>query len=172
MRLFAGPADELARNIRRLAVARFISTTGSLAAMIALVAVVYNRTDGSGAWLTAALVGSFVVHLLAGPWVGAVGDRFDRRKVMIASDLLAAAAFVGLALAHSPIALVGLALVAAAAEAPFGPAAGAQLAMLVPEEQRAAANASRAAAAGAGSVVGAVMGGALVASVGAPATLL
>src|SRR5262249_6469012 len=139
---------------------------------IALIAVVYTRTGGSGAWLTAALVGSFVVSVVAGPWVGAAGDRFDRRTVMVASDLLAAAAFLGLATVHSPLALLALAPAAAAAEAPFGPAAGAQLAMMVPEDRRPSANASLAAGAGAGSVLGAVIGGALVASVGAPTTFL
>jgi MFS family permease len=172
MRLFAGGGDELALNVRRLSVARFISVAGSLAAMIALIAVVYQRTGGSGAWLTAALVGSFAVQFLAGPLVGALGDRFDRRTVMVVSDLVAAGAFVGLAAVHSPLALVALALVAAAAESPFGPAAGALVAMLAPDERRASANASLAGGAGAGSVVGAVIGGALVASVGAPTTFL
>jgi MFS family permease len=151
MRLYARASDEVARNVRRLSVARFISTAGSQAAMIALIAIVYERTDGSGAWLTAALVGSFVVRLLVGPLVGALGDRFDRRLVMVVSDLVAGLAFIGLAAAHSPVALVSLAMVAAAAEAPFGPAANAQLAMVVPEDQRASANASRSAAAGAAS---------------------
>ena len=158
--------------MRRLSGAQLISSTGDLAAMIALIAVVYERTGGSGAWLTAAIVGSFGVNLVVGPWVGALGDRFDRRWVMIASDLAAGAAFVGLATVRSPLALVALALVAAAAESPFGPAANAQLAMMVPQERRATANSSLAAAAGAGSVLGALIGGALVASVGAPMTFI
>jgi MFS family permease len=91
---------------------------------------------------------------------------------MVSSDLVAAVAFVGLAAVHSPLALVALALLASAAEAPFGPASNAQLAMVVPEDRRASATASLSAAAGAGSVFGAVIGGALVASVGAPAAFL
>ena len=135
-------------------------------------AIVYDRTDGSGVWLAAALVGSFAVRAVAGPWVGALGDRFDRRAVMVVSDLAAAAAFVGLAFADAPIALVALASVAALAEAPFGPAANAQLVMLVPEEQRAWATATRSAAIGAGLVIGGVAGGALVAAFGAPTAFL
>ncbi|HEX4518216.1 MAG TPA: MFS transporter [Gaiellaceae bacterium] len=172
MKLFARTTDETDRNVRRLSKAQLISSTGDLAALIALIAIVYERTGGSGAWLTAAIVGSFVVNLVAGPLVGALGDRFDRRLVMVASDLAAGAAFVGLATVRSPLALVALALVAAAAESPFGPAAGAQLAMMVPQDRRARANASLAAAAGAGSVFGALIGGALVATVGAPMTFV
>ncbi|HEY3921400.1 MAG TPA: MFS transporter [Gaiellaceae bacterium] len=172
MRLLARAPDDVARNVRRLSIAQLISSTGDLAAMIALIAVVYARTGESGAWLTAALVGSFAVNLAVGPLAGALGDRFDRRAVMVASDLTAAAAFVGLATVHRPLALVGLALLAAAAEAPFGPAASAQLPMMVPEGELVSARARLAAAAGAGSVLGAVIGGALVASVGAPTTFL
>ena len=149
-----------------------ISQAGSGAAWIALVAVIYDRTDGSGLWLAAALVSSFAVRALAGPWVGALGDHFDRRSVMVVSDLAAAAAFVGLAFADEPIALVALAVVAALAEAPFGPAANAQVVMLVPEEQRAWATATRSAAIGAGLVIGGVFGGVLVAAFGAPTAFL
>jgi MFS family permease len=173
MRLrFPGIDDQARCNVRRVSIAKLISQAGSGAAWIALVAIVYDRTDGSGLWLAAALVGSFAVRALAGPWVGALGDRFDRRTVMVSSDLAAAAAFVGLAFADEPIVLVLLAAVAALAEAPFGPAANAQLVMLVPEEQRAWATATRSAAIGAGLVIGGVVGGALVAAFGAPATFL
>ena len=174
MRRFGLPGvdDEARRNVRRVTVAKLISQAGSGAAWIALVAVIYDRTDGSGLWLAAALVSSFAVRALAGPWVGALGDHFDRRAVMVVSDLAAAAAFVGLAFADEPIALVALAVVAALAEAPFGPAANAQVVMLVPEEQRAWATATRSAAIGAGLVIGGVFGGVLVAAFGAPTAFL
>ena len=164
--------DEWRQNVRRVSLARLISQAGSSAAWIALVAIVYDRTDGSGVWLAAALVGSFAVRAVAGPWVGALGDRYDRRTVMVVSDLLAAAAFVGLAFADAPLVLVALAVVTALAEAPFAPAANAQLVMLVPVEQRAWATATRSAAVGAGLVIGGVFGGLLVAAVGAPTAFL
>lgn len=40
----------------RLAGARMISVTGSRASWIALVAVIYERSGGSGAWVSAALI--------------------------------------------------------------------------------------------------------------------
>ena len=58
MRRFAFPGrdDEARRNVRRVSIAKLISQAGSGAAWIALVAIVYDRTDGSGVWLAAALV--------------------------------------------------------------------------------------------------------------------
>jgi hypothetical protein len=40
--------------------------------------------------------------------MGAAGDRLDRRLVIVSSEILAAAAFVGLAFARGPLALVVL----------------------------------------------------------------
>src|SRR5262245_66196205 len=91
-----GADDEARRNVRRVSIAKLISQAGSGAAWIALVAIVYDRTDGSGIWLAATLVGSFAVRAIAGPWVGALGDRFDRRTVMVGSGPAAGAGFVGL----------------------------------------------------------------------------
>lgn len=142
---------------------------GTQAAYLALVALVYRRTDGSGAWIAAALAASLAARVAVSPWAGALGDRFDRRLVMIASDLVAAGCFVGLAFASDPVALVLLAGLASAAEAPFGPASGALIVMLVPESQRAWANSLRAAGSSLGSLVGGVSGGLLVAALGASA---
>ena len=51
---FPGRDDEARRNVRRVSIAKLISQAGSGAAWIALVAIVYDRTDGSGVWLAAA----------------------------------------------------------------------------------------------------------------------
>jgi len=98
-------------TVARFSVSRMISVTGTRVSWIALVAVIYART-GSGAWISAALVVQFGVFAVSAPWTGAIGDRFDRRRVMSASDLAAALAFVGIAFAHSPLLLVVLAGVA------------------------------------------------------------
>jgi MFS family permease len=166
--VWAAGRDELHRNVRRVSIARLISTSGNQAAIIALMAAVYQRTNHSGVWLGAALLASFSVRVLAGPWVGALGDHFDRRTVMVSSDIAAAVAFVGLAFAHAPLALalVGLAVVAAIAEAPFGAASSAQFAMLVPGEERAWAASMRSAVVGGGILLGGIAGGALVAAFG------
>ncbi len=158
--------------IRRLAVARFISWAGSQAANIALLALVYERSDGSGVWISAALLAALGARVVASPWAGALGDYFDRRLVMVGSDLVAAGCFVAISQVGSLPLLVALAGLAGVAQAPFGPASGALVAMLVPAERRGWANGMLSIGVAAGMVLGAAVGGLLVASVGASAAFL
>ena len=158
--------------IRRLAVARFISWTGSQAANIALLALVYERSNGSGVWISAALLAALGARVVASPWAGSLGDYFDRRLVMVGSDLVAAACFVGISQIGSLPLLVVLAAVAGMAEAPFGPASGALVTMLVPAERRGWANGMLSIGVATGMVFGAAAGGLLVAGVGAASAFL
>jgi MFS family permease len=160
------------RHVFFLSASRLISITGSIAAYVALVAVIYDRSNHSGTWVAAGLVVSFGVSALLGPWAGQLGDRYDRRRVMIAAELTAAAAFVGIAFAHSLVLLIVLAGVATAAESPFGPAAQALLVNLVPEEQRTWATATRSSSASAGMFVGGAIGGFVVAAFGGATAFL
>jgi MFS family permease len=165
-------AEPYRRHVFFLSASRLISTAGSIASYVALVAVIYDRSNHSGTWVAAALVGSFGVSALVGPWAGHLGDRYDRRRLMIASDLTAAAAFVGIAFAHSLVLLVVLAAVSAAAESPFGPAAQALLVTLVPEELRTWATATRSSSASAGMFLGGAVGGFIVAAFGGATAFL
>ena len=160
------------RNIFFLSASRLISTVGAMVAYVALVAVVYDRSGHSGGWVAAALVVMFGVSAAVGPWAGALGDRFDRRLLMIGSDLAAAATFVGIAFAHSLPLLVVLAGLSAAAEAPFGPASQALLVMLVPEDRRTWATATRSSSASAGMLLGGALGGFAVAAFGGTTSFL
>ena len=62
------------RQVLLLSGARLISMTGSIAAYVALVAVVYNRSDHSGTWVAAVLVVAFAVSAGLAPdggtWAG------------------------------------------------------------------------------------------------------
>ena len=154
------------RNIFFLSGSRTISTLGTMVSYVALVAVTYDRSHHSGGWVAAVLIVMFGVTAGVGPWVGALGDRLDRRKIMIASDLAAAATFVGIAFTHSLILLVMLAGLSALAEAPFSPSSQAFLLMLVPEERRTWATATRQSSYAAGQLLGGAIGGFLVAAFG------
>jgi MFS family permease len=158
--------------IKRLAVARFISWAGSQAANIALLALVYERSNGSGEWISAALLAALGARVIASPWAGSLGDYFDRRLVMIGSDLVAAGCFVGISQVGSLPLLVVLAGVAGMAEAPFGPASGALISMLVPAERRGWANGMLSIGVASGMVLGAAFGGVLVATLGASTAFL
>jgi MFS family permease len=154
--------------VRRLALARLISLTGGAAAYLALNYAIYEKT-GSAAWVAAALILTFGAIGLASPFAGALGDRFDRRKVMIASDLLGAAAFFAMAVVEDPGLLIGLAFLGALAEAPFLAASTAAIPNLVGEEDISYANGLVALGRNAGIVLGPMIGGLVVASVGAGA---
>ena len=154
--------------VRRLFVSRVISLTGGAAAFLALNFYIYRRT-GSTAWLAAALVLTFGASGLAAPFAGALGDRFDRRRVMIASDLLGAAAFLAMSLVRSPGPLLGLAFLSALAEAPFFSASAAAIPNLVSDDDLAWANGMVAVGRNAGIVLGPILGGLLFSAVGAGA---
>jgi MFS family permease len=154
--------------VRRLALARLISVTGSAAAYTALMFEIYEQT-GSAVWLAAALLVTEGVSGAVGPFASVLGDRFDRRTVMIVSDLAAAACFAGMALvADSPGPLVLIAFLSALSEAPFWPASSAAIPNLVPEDQVSWANSLVAIGRNVGIMVGPALGGILLAAVGAP----
>ena len=160
------------RNVYFLSTSRLISTTGTSVSYVALVAVVYDRSGHSGKWVAAALVVLFGVSAAVGPWAGALGDRVDRRRSLLASDLAAAATFAGIAFAHSLPLLVVLAGISAIAESPFPSSSQALLVMLVPEDRRTWATATRASSASAGLLLGGALGGLLVAVFGASTSFL
>jgi MFS family permease len=155
---------------RRLALGRLISLLGGSAAYIGLVAALYGRT-GSATWVSAALFAGVVGSVLGAPGAGYMGDRFDRRKVMIASDLAAAAVAGALAVADEPGALVALFGLLAVVTSPFAPASAAALPALVGEEAVPRANALVAATTSAGYLLGPLTGG-VVLGAGASASTL
>lgn len=122
-------------HIRRLALGRFISVTGSGMAYTALGYAVWERTNDF--WLQAlALLLTFGVTGLVGPLAGALGDRFDRRKVMAWSEGSAAIAFFAMAAADTPGWLIGFAFVSALAESPFWSASRAAIPNLAESEDQ------------------------------------
>ena len=120
--------------IRRLAAARLISITGGAAAYVGLTFAIYERTRSPG-WVAATLLLTFGANGLIGPFAGILGDRFDRRTVMIWSDLAGAACFAAMAFASDPAILLALAFASAVAEAPFVSSSGAAIPNLVESEE-------------------------------------
>jgi MFS family permease len=151
--------------VRRLAVARLISLTGGAAAFMALNFTIFERT-GSATWVAAALFLTFGTVGFVSPFASVLGDRFDRKKVMIASDLGGAVFFAGMALVHGPVPLLGFAFGSALAEAPFLSASNAAIPNLVDESQLGWANGLVALGRNSGILLGPLLGGVLVATVG------
>ncbi len=152
-------------TVRRLALARLISITGGAAAFAALNFTIYERT-GSTAWLSASLLLTFGVAGAFAPLGGAIGDRFDRRRVMIASDLGGAVAFAAMALVRDPGWLLAVAFVAAVVETPFWSASAAAIPNMVSSEDLSWANGLLQLGENAGIMLGPALGGALLAVLG------
>jgi MFS family permease len=151
------------RAVRRLALGRLISLMGGSAAYIALIATLYEQT-GSAAWVSAALFAGVVGSVLGAPGAGYIGDRLDRRRVLIGTDLVSAAVAASMALVvDEPAALVGLFGLHAVVTSPFAPASAAAMPNLVDtEEQVARANALVAATTSVGYLLGPLAGGLLL----------
>src|SRR3954447_9587747 len=80
------PARPEHRSFRHLAAALAASQTGDWLYNVALLAVVYERT-GSASWGGLTTAPRVVPIVVLGPLGGVVADRFDRRRVMIVSDV-------------------------------------------------------------------------------------
>lgn len=131
-------------DFRRLLSGLVVSGTGDWFYNVALLVYLLDRT-GSPGWVAAVSAAKLLPFLLLSAIGGALADRMDRRRVMIASDLLRAAAMGALALTvalDGPLLLVtAIVMASSAAGTPYYPAVGALTPALVPEDDLAAANA-------------------------------
>ncbi len=134
------------RDYRFLLSGLAISETGNWLYAAASIIYIFEAT-GSTSWIGVAAVVRLLPYILFGPIGGAIADRFDRRKVMIVSDL-ARAALMGVltvvALSDSTPAVVTaivIAFVNNSFSAPYYPAVTAITPSVVTEEDLAAANA-------------------------------
>ncbi len=131
-RVFANPA------LARLFIGEFVSSIGDWLYLVALFVVVYK----SGASpLVLGIVGAarIVPYILLSVPAGIAADRYDRRLILITTDLARGVIMFGLtalALVEGPIlAIVVLSLVAACFSAFFSPAIGSLIPNLVRDEQ-------------------------------------
>ncbi len=154
------------RAYRVLLIGSTVSQSGDWLYNVALAVYVFDRTH-SASWVAAATVLRLVPYIVFAPIGGVIADRFDRRRVLICSDLLQALAMGGLALtaaADGPVLLVTL---FAFATTTFGtayqPAMMAVTPSVVGEDDLAAANALNTLVNNLTIVVGPAVGAALLA---------
>jgi MFS family permease len=103
--------------VHRLATGRMLSVAGGEVAFVALMALVFGRTH-SAIWGSAALLAVVGTYGLAAPFAGMLGDRYDRRIVMVCSDAAGAVVNLALVFAHAPTLLIALAALGAIAQSP------------------------------------------------------
>lgn len=132
------------RSYRVLLGASTISQSGDWLYNVALAVYVFDRT-GSAGWVAAATVLRLVPYVVLAPIGGLVADRFDRRSVMIWSDVAQAvsmAALAAVAAFEGPVlAVILLAFTTTAFGTAYLPAMMAVTPELVGEDDLAAANA-------------------------------
>ncbi|HXA59885.1 MAG TPA: MFS transporter [Streptosporangiaceae bacterium] len=159
------------RSLRRLLVALAVSQAGDWLYNLALLVFVYDRTH-SVTWTAVTTAARVLPIVLLCPFGGVLADRHDRRRLMIASDLVRVGAMVLLAVvavAGLPVLLAPLlAAVSTAAAGAYPPCVAATLPRLVEDADLPTANAARSAIQSASIIVGPA-GGGLLLLLGSPA---
>jgi MFS family permease len=163
--------DPVRLDLSRLAAARFVSLAGSDATSIAIGFALYAQTH-SAHWLSLSLMLTVGTSALLAPFGGRLGDRFDRRRLMISAELLTSALFVALAFVHTPVVLLGIGFLAAAIGTVYGPASGAAIAHIAGDRHLAWANGVIATGANLGKMTGRVAGGVLISAFGTAAVFV
>jgi diguanylate cyclase (GGDEF)-like protein len=158
-------------EFRALYVAQLLSVMGDQLARIAVAWIVFSRTQS--AFLTGlSYAVTYIPWIVGGPALSIYADRLPRRQVLLICDVARAAFVLVIAIPGLPIAaLIALVTVAALFEPPFSAARAAMVPDVVGEDDYSAAATLGNATNQLAVVVGFVIGGALVATVGARPTL-
>ena len=161
-------------NLRALWMGQIISQLGDWFNAIALYSLLYELT-GSATSVALVIVLQLLPASFVTPFVGMVIDRFDRRRIMIAADIVRGVAILGLLFVRTPgtvwIAYAVL-VVAVSATGFFEPARSATLPSVVAREDLVTANALSTATWSVMLAVGASIGGLVAAVFGRNVTFL
>lgn len=147
----ARPAGALGNPYVRLAtngafsamwLGQVVSSLGDRVHQVALVFLVAGATDSSPLALGLAFAAMTIPTFLVGPVAGALVDRWDRKRVMVGSDLIRAVivGMIPVASGWSIGFVIGLVFVLAAVSSFFRPARSAALPQVVPDEDLLTAN--------------------------------
>ena len=135
-------------RFRRLLASLAVSQAGDWLYNLALLAFVYERTHSS-AWLGLTTAARVLPIVVFGPLGGVLADRYDRRRLMLASDAIRFVLMLALALvaaAGLPVVLAPIiAALATAASSAYIPSVAATTPRLVDDADLPAANAARSA---------------------------
>jgi MFS family permease len=148
-----------------------VSQIGDWLYSVALVAMVYEHTR-SAFWASVTTAALIAPMAALGPLGGVLAERFDRRRLMVACDVIRLVLMLTLAIvaeARLPVLLAPvIAAMATAAGAPYPPSASASTDHLVPDAELRSANAARSAVTTLGVIAGAALGAVLLLA-GSPA---
>ena len=134
--------DLLRSNVpfRRVFLAHAASRAGDAFNTVALVVLVFRLT-GSGLGVATTVVFEVLPVVVLGPFAGVVADRYPRRSVMVAADVLRAVLVGLLALAHGEVALAyAVAFGVSVGTILFNPAASSLVPDIVEKDETVTAN--------------------------------
>jgi MFS family permease len=120
---------------RRFFAAYGQSALGNGAGYVALVVLAYQAWHSPWA-ISLVLLADFAPAMFFGPLFGAAADRWSRRRLAIASDVVRAIAFIGVATVGGIWAILAFALLAGVGAGVFTPSILAALPSLVEDEER------------------------------------
>ena len=160
-------------GFRRVALAGLVSLTGDWVLRVGLAFLVYDLT-GSTLATGATLLAAFVPQVALGSVAGVLVDRWDRRRTMVACDLLRAVMLLPLVLVtRERIWIVyAVAFAQSCASQFFEPAEHALVPLLVPADDLLAANALNGQSANLARLTGSSVGGVVAAAGGLAAVAL
>jgi MFS family permease len=157
------------RNYRLLWMGQVVSQLGDWFNYVALYALLFELTGGSATTVASLMVVQMLPVAFVGPWAGVLVDRFDRRRIMIAADVVRGVAILGLLFVRTP-ATIWLAFVVTgftvSASGFFEPARSATIPSIVAREDLVTANAISTATWSAMLAIGASLGGGVAAAFG------
>jgi len=145
-------------DFRKLLLARLISALGTWTAFFAVRIALYQETH-SAWWVSLLLFCELVPGVILGITVGPLIDRWNRKWMMVFSDLGGAACFTALLFVHSAAGICAVCAVAGFASAFFRPGCYASIPSLVTEDSLVAANALVQGAENLSTLVGPVLAG-------------
>ena len=150
-----------------------VSSLGDRVHQVALVFLVARATNYSPLALGVVFAAMTVPSFLVGPLAGALVDRWDRKRVMVGSDLIRAGivCLIPVASGISVGIVIGLVFVLAAVSSFFRPARAAALPQVVPDEDLLTANSAMWIADTVSDLVGYSLGGLFVAFLGSSLAL-
>ncbi len=99
------------RSLRRLLAAWLQSCLGTGAGYVALLLLTRDYLHSPWA-ISGVLLADFLPAIALGSWFGALADRHSRRVLIVAANVIQAAAWGGLALVHTAVPIFALALLA------------------------------------------------------------
>ncbi len=142
MATVAQPAPSLMRSpFRKLWLAQFVSVFGDFLALFGVISLITFRWHGTPVQITWVMLSFMLPMAVVSPPAGVFVDRWNVKKLMIASDLIRALLISGLIFATNVYQICAIFAVLSAVSSFFAPAQSVALRTLVPAENLLAANA-------------------------------